>query len=265
MRGTVWLVLFTLVCAPALVYARDAPLMAFLSPQASTNALRAPSPEALAPRGPKVSAYHAASRLTHHCGSDGVPEVCKMDALVYIQADAHDSDTFAKWIGSEHALRKWALQAPHQLVLPSVDQSNGSFLDALRNEIRTKCTTWRTATDVADADPKGGSWLITLSAKEATRALDAVKEAFPSHAVVISAPPARTLTKRYIPVQPVQMQAHGKFLERYQLFSSTTVLSLGVASFLIFFTLIAVSFLSSTQTPDKLGASKTVSLDKKRQ
>lgn len=81
----------------------------------------------------------------------------------------------------------------------------------------------------------------------------------------MSAAQPHMLNKRRIPVKPEQLQSHGKFLERYQLFNTTTVLSIGVASLLIFFSLIAVMMIAGTESPDKLGAKTGVSQEKKRQ
>lgn len=160
------------------------------------------------------------------------------------------------------------LQAPHQMVLPALDQSAGSFSDALEHAILSKCHAWRASShhDFDSAQPT----LVKIHAQgasenEIVRTLQQVDELFPSHAIVMSASAPSRLHKRFIPVQPQQMQSRGKFLERYQLFSSSTVLSLGVVVFLLFFVLIAVNLLSTTETPDKLGSGKSVSQDKKRQ
>lgn len=83
----VWLVLLALACA-SFVCARDAPLVAIMSPRAHSNVLRAPDTEKLASRSSQVSADYAASRLVHHCDSAGVPEVCSLDALVHLEVDA---------------------------------------------------------------------------------------------------------------------------------------------------------------------------------
>lgn len=72
--------------------------------------------------------------------------------------------------------------------------------------------------------------------------------------------------KRRIPMQQDKVILHGKFLERYQLFNSATVLAIGVAAFLLFFVLVAITMIGSIETPDRLGATKSaVSHEKKRQ
>lgn len=178
-----------------------------------------------------------------------------------------DHASFAQQMDAQLSLRKRALQAPHQLVLPAIDQSAQSFGDALKNAIQTKCSGWRSASH-RDYDASHRT-LISVDAQgmsdaEMLRTLEDIERASPSHAVVITAASPK-LQRRYIPVQPEQLHSHGKFLERYQLFSSATVLSLGVGSFLVFFVLVAVHILSTTETPDKLGSGRGVSHEKKRQ
>ncbi|WFC93530.1 hypothetical protein MBRA1_000150 [Malassezia brasiliensis] len=266
MRGSLWLAPFVVACA-SLAHAHDAPMLAFLSPRADVNVLRAPELDTRAPRSPNVPADRAAARLVHHCHDNGVPEVCGLDALVHMEVDARDHASFAQKIDAQPSLRKRALQAPHQLVLPAIDQSAQSFGEALKSAIQSKCSGWRTASHRNyDASHRT---LISIDAQgmsdaEMLNTLEDIERASPSHAVVITATSPK-LHRRYIPVQPEQLHSRGKFLERYQLFSSATVLSLGVASFLVFFVLVAVHLLSTTETPDKLGSGRGVSYDKKRQ
>lgn len=186
---------------------------------------------------------------------------------MYTLLTQRDHASFAQQIDAQPSLRKRALQAPHQLVLPAIDQSAQSFGEALKSAIQSKCSGWRTASH-HDYDASHRT-LISVDAQgmsdaEMLRTLEDIERASPSHAVVITATSPK-LHRRYIPVQPEQLHSHGKFLERYQLFSSATVLSLGVGSFLVFFVLVAVHLLSTTETPDKLGSGRGVSHEKKRQ
>ncbi|WFD42756.1 hypothetical protein MPSI1_001406 [Malassezia psittaci] len=268
MRSTGWLALVALACG-TLVNARDAPLMAYLSTPSESNLLRVPSYDAIASRGPQVSAGNAVSRLMHHCDSNGVPEICNLDGVVHLEVEARDHSSFAQLIDSHAALRKRALQSPHQLILPGLDQSEQRFGEALEQKIKTNCPGWRKESSLDD-DSTTDRVLLQIdtklmSADDITATLKRIEQRFPSHAMIISASDPLKLNKRYIPVKPEDMQAQGKFLEQYQLFSSATILTLGVTSFLIFFVLVAVHLLSSTETPDRLGTGKGPSQEKKRQ
>ena len=59
--------------------------------------------------------------------------------------------------------------------------------------------------------------------------------------------------------------AKGSVFEHYSFFSAPTILGIGVAAFLLFFTLIPLSLIGSTRTPDKLGQPNRMSLEKKQQ
>ncbi|WFC98667.1 hypothetical protein MYAM1_001399 [Malassezia yamatoensis] len=268
MRSIGWLALVALACG-TLVSARDAPLMAYLSTRSESNLLRVPSYDAIASRGPQVSAGNAVSRLMHHCDSNGVPEMCNLDGIVHLEVEAPDHSTFAQLIDSHAALRKRALQSPHQLILPGLDQSEQRFGEALEQKVQAMCPGWRKASSL-DHDFITDRTLLQIDTKlmstdDIAAALERIEQRFPSHAVIVSASSPRKLNKRYIPVKPEDMRAQGKFLEQYQLFSSATILTLGVASFLLFFVLVAVHLLSSTETPDRLGTGKGPSQEKKRQ
>lgn len=89
MRTAAMLVIqLMLLIAPLLAFAQDAPLLGFVSRGVKTAPLRAPDASALSERGPSVSATHAVSRLLHARDEGGVPELCKVDAIMLVEADS---------------------------------------------------------------------------------------------------------------------------------------------------------------------------------
>ncbi|PKI85515.1 hypothetical protein MVES_000589 [Malassezia vespertilionis] len=260
--------------------------MAFMSPRASKNVLRAPSAEALAERSPAVSAEHIVKRMTHHSGPNGTPELCDLDAIVHVQVDDLDHTTFASLGGrGSDALQKRVLLTPYQIAFQEVDQETKTVSDTLKAAVLSFCSSvsgapWRTSTDLGDTDADARTLYsvvasdLQASQSEIAAQLADLENAYPEHVVIVSAA-APGLARRSMEARQAQpgepprsapFQPPAKFFERYQVFSTETVLSIGIAVFLLFFTTVGVSMISSTQVPDKLGSSSTnVTQEKKRQ
>lgn len=130
-----------LLCAPLTVLATEAPLVAFVAPGSLNTMLDAPASHELHARGPYVSAKHAMERLAIRRRTDGLPAICDLDAIVHLQVDSLDSDSFTPLQSTSHAssLKRRVMQAPSQLIFPSVDQSVTSFADELKHAMASLC------------------------------------------------------------------------------------------------------------------------------
>lgn len=266
MRGFEWVLLLAFLCAPAWVAAAvPAPMMAFLSPRSSSSLLRAPeSEEGFASPGPIVAVRDAISRLTHQRDSEGVPDLCGLEKIVHVQVDSLHDKSFASLSSSSssHSLKKRVLTAPQQLVFPMMDQTSSSFSEELVRAIESLCGSARSVKDRVMS-----LHFPDLTAHESSLVsqLSVIDTAYPEHVVIISSTPPHRVSKRSVPSGKSHGSKPAKFLERYQIFSPATVLSLLVVAFLLFCTVIAVNMISSTQAPDRLGTvSRNTSYDKKR-
>ncbi|WFD29186.1 hypothetical protein MSPP1_000191 [Malassezia sp. CBS 17886] len=273
MRGVLSvLFLLALLCAPALVRAEGAPLVAFLSPRASHNILRAPAPDALERRAPEMPSQDAVRRLLHQRSPSGVPRICELDAVLHVDADMLDKTSFGGLGG--HGLKKRVLTAPFQMVLPALDQSASTFADELASAMESLCG--RSAREgLRDgAEPVSQHCALrTLSVPDLRThetllmsALADLDTTSPEHLVLITeSAHARRLGKRRN-VREREASPFAPFLTRFQIFTTGTLLALGVGAFLVFFTAFAIAMISSVQIPDKLGQEgKLVSQDKKMQ
>ena len=287
MRGGAVPVLLTLalLCASALLARADAPMLAFTSHAARSAPLRAPDAAALTERGPTVSAGHVVARLLHHKDVHGVPELCSMDAVAVVQADVLHRDDFAALpTGSRSSLRRRVLQAPGQLVLPAVDQSAASVSEMLSERLAALCAPagkpWRSVDVSADGEAPVAAPahrpLFNMRIEDLARGeqalsahLSALDSAFPEHVVVVTGchgkPKHHMGMKRAFSAPGRNGTAKGSVFEHYSFFSAPTILGIGVAAFLLFFTLIPLSLIGSTRTPDKLGQPNRMSLEKKQQ
>lgn len=96
---------------------------------------------------------------------------------------------------------------------------------------------------------------------------------FPQHLVLMTGAEKHRHAKRSEKVS----KPHGSVFDRYQVrgygciaadvqfFTTPTVLAIGTAASLLFFATIALSMISSTQIPDRLGQGNRMTLEKKQQ
>ena len=139
MRMFLWVLSLALWFISA--WAREEPLLAFISPRATSLALRAPADPKLQARAvPSLSSADAVERLLLHRRADGTPELCDMDAIVHVQASALDTDAFAALAGDATSLKRQATQSPAQMVFSNVDQSSSSVSDELSKKVSALCT-----------------------------------------------------------------------------------------------------------------------------
>lgn len=242
-----------LLCAPLTVLATEAPLVAFVAPGSLNTMLDAPESHELHARGPYVSAKHAMERLAIRRRTDGLPAICDLDAIVHLQVDSLDSDSFTPLQSTSHAssLKRRVMQAPSQLIFPSVDQSVTSFADELKHAMASLC-------DGAGAMVPSKERIVQIRVpsvhghESAIMArLEDLDSSYPNHAVIITRTSSGSRLLKRAALHETRKST--KFLERHQLFSPATVLAMGIVAFLVFCTLIAVQMIASTQAPDRLG------------
>lgn len=147
-RGLSWslTLVLTLLCIPLAFCTKDAPVVAFLAPGSTNNMLDALPADKLHTRGPYLSAQEAVEHLTLQRRMNGKPALCDLDALVHVQVDSLDHESFAP-LQITSPLRKRMLVAPSQLVLSSVDQSVFSFYDELESALTALCDSTSTLKD----------------------------------------------------------------------------------------------------------------------